>query len=160
MHKSFIQQHLYPHPNLVSSISLSLSDHFLRRHLQSQNCLDRLYIRSKWKICIVSLAQLGERQTEVFSVIKSGGIVFDPRRGQRAWACLKILRTFFFAVVCVGDVDVVESRMGVHFFYAVLLEGGVTRFRLVLWGRDAQVLKHYRGSPPNEPPKHQNGPTT
>lgn len=31
----------------------------------------------------VSLAQLGERQTEV-SVTKSGGIVFDPRRGHRA----------------------------------------------------------------------------
>jgi hypothetical protein len=30
----------------------------------------------------VSLAQLGERQTEV-SVAKSGGIAFDPRRGHQ-----------------------------------------------------------------------------
>jgi hypothetical protein len=48
----------------------------------------------------VSLAQLGERQTEV-SVTKSGGIVFDPRRGQnpRAWLARIIRNSFFWASV-------------------------------------------------------------
>ena len=45
----------------------------------------------------VSLAQLGERQTEV-SVTKSGGIVFDPRRGQSpCLSSLKNIRTILFA---------------------------------------------------------------
>jgi hypothetical protein len=46
---------------------------------------------------VVSLAQLGERQTEV-SVTKSGGIAFDPRKGQHPVPGLaRTLRTFFFA---------------------------------------------------------------
>jgi hypothetical protein len=47
----------------------------------------------------VSLAQLGERQTEV-SVTKSGGIVFDPRRGHPSCAWFaRITRKLFLPVL-------------------------------------------------------------
>jgi hypothetical protein len=65
----------------------------------------------------VSLAQLGERQTEV-SVTKSGGIVFDPRRGHSSCSACWDNSKYLFAHAWCRYV-VIESRKSAFWLMSV-----------------------------------------